>query len=272
MEDALPSRRIPVPRTDEVLTMAEKKESSVLFSLRELREIEEERIQEEHTAKKRAEEERIRAQQEAERRAREEEEGRRRAAEDAERRAREAVENREREERLRVEEAERRARVEAQAQLEQQRMHKELEIRAIEAQKKKPTWLIAVAGGLVLVVGILGFWAYNRSQEADKERRENEAKLAALLKDIDTTQAEFNRLSKETEDKYTKLLNAKTEEEKAAAARELEEAKRRQEAKGKALEGLKDRARKERASGVEKKDDGKIDVKCDPNDPLCGIK
>ncbi len=251
--------------------MAEKKESSVLFSLRELREIEEERIQEEHTAKKQAEEARVRAQQEAERRAREEEEGRRRAAEQAERSAREAVENREREERLRVEEAERRARVEAQASIEQQRMHKELEIRAIEAQKKKPTWLIAVAGGLVLVVGILGFWAYNRSQEADREKRESDAKLAALMKDIDTTQAEFNRLSKETEDKYTKLLSAKTDEEKRAAQEALDKAKRERDAAGKALDSLKDKARKSRGGGEGKKDDGKINVKCDPNDPLCGI-
>jgi colicin import membrane protein len=251
--------------------MAEKKESSVLFSLRELREIEEERIQEEQTAKKRAEEERIRAQQEAERRAREEEEARRRAAEEAERAARDAVERREREERLRVEEAERRARVEAQAAIEQQRMHKELEIRAIEAQKKKPTWLIAVAGGLVLVVGILGYWAYSRSQEADREKRESEAKFAALMKDIETTQAEFNRLSKETEEKYQKLLNAKTDEEKAAAQAALDKAKAERDAKGKALEGLKDRARKERSGGDAKKDDGTIKVKCDPNDPLCGI-
>jgi hypothetical protein len=251
--------------------MAEKKESSVLFSLRELREIEEERIQEEHTAKKQAEENRIRAQQEAERRAREEEENRRRAAEEAERRAREAVENREREERLRVEEAERRARVEAHAQLEHQRMHKELEIRAIEAQKKKPTWLIAVAGGLVLVVGILGFWAYNRSQEAEKAQRESDAKLAALMKDIDSTQADFNRLSRETEEKYQKLLNAKTDEEKRAAQEALDKAKAERDAKGQALEGLKNKARKER-TGDGKKDDGKINVKCDPNDPLCGIQ
>lgn len=252
--------------------MAERKESSVLFSLRELREIEEERIQEEQTAKKRAEEERIRAQQEAERRAREEEESRRRAAEDAERRAREAVESREREERLRVEEAERRARVEAQAQLEQQRMHKELEIRAIEAQKKKPTWLIAVAGGLVLVVGILGFWAYSRSQEADREKREADAKLAALLKDIDSTQTEFNRLSKETEEKYQALLSAKTEQEKQAAQEALDKAKRERDAAGATLNKLKDRARKSGGGGGEgKKDDGKINVKCDPNDPLCGI-
>lgn len=252
--------------------MAEKKESSVLFSLRELREIEEERIQEEHTAKKQAEEHRIRTQQEAERRAREEEEGRRRAAEQAERAAREAVENREREERLRVEEAERRARVEAQANLEQQRMHKEFEVRAIEAQKKKPTWLIALAGGLVLVVGILGFWAYNRSQEAEKAQRASDAKLAAILKEIDTTQADFNRLSKETEDKYTKLLSAKTDEEKRAAQEALDKAKAERDAKGKALEGLKDKARKEKSGGGGKKEnDGQIKVKCDPNDPLCGI-
>ena len=252
--------------------MAEKKESSVLFSLRELREIEEERIQEEHTAKKQAEADRIRAQQEAERRAREEEEGRRRAAEQAERAAREAVENREREERLRVEEAERRARVEAQANLEHQRMHKELEIRAIEAQKSKPTWLIAVAGGLVLVVGILGYWAYNRSQEADRDKAESEARLAAIMKDVETTQAEFNRLSKETEEKYQKLLMAKTDEEKAAAQQALDKAKADRDAKGRALENLKGKARDTRRGGGEgKKDDGQIKVKCDPNDPLCGI-
>lgn len=251
--------------------MAEKKESSVLFSLRELREIEEERIQEEHSAKKRAEEERIRAQQEAERRAREEEEGRRRAAEEAERRAREAVENREREERLRVEEAERRARVEAQAQLEHQRMHKELEIRAIEAQKKKPTWLIAVAGGLVLVVGILGFWAYNRSQQADKERAEAAAQLKQLQDSINDAQTKYDGAIKEVDDKYQKLLAAKTDAEKAAAQAALDEAKRKQAAQGKILSDLKTKARKGGGGGDGKKDDGKINVKCDPNDPLCGI-
>ncbi len=243
--------------------MAEKKESSVLFSLRELREIEEERIQEEHSAKKKAEEDRIRTQQEAERRAREEEEGRRRAAEQAERSAREAVENREREERLRVEEAERRARVEAQASLEQQRMHKELEIRAIEAQKSKPTWLIAVAGGLVLVVGILGFWAYNRSQQADKEKAEAAAQLKQLQDSINDAQ--------EVDDKYQKLLAAKTDSEKAAAQAALDEAKRKQAAQGKILTELKGKARSKGGGGEGKKDDGKIVNKCDPNDPLCGI-
>ena len=250
--------------------MAEKKESSVLFSLRELREIEEERIQEEHSAKKRAEEERIRAQQEAERRAREEEEGRRRAAEQAERSAREAVENREREERLRVEEAERRARVEAQASLEQQRMHKELEIRAIEAQKKKPTWLIAVAGGLVLVVGILGFWAYNRSQQADKEKAEAAAQLKQLQDSINDAQTKYDSAIKEVDDKYQKLLAAKTDSEKAAAQAALDEAKQKQAAQGKILSDLKTKARRG-GGGEGKKDDGKIVNKCDPNDPLCGI-
>jgi flagellar basal body-associated protein FliL len=252
---------------------AEKKESSVLFSLRELREIEEERITEERDAKQRAEEERLRAQQEAERRAREEEAARRRAAEDAERAAREAVENREREERIRVEEAERRARVEAQAAIDQQRMHKELEIRAIEAQKTKPTWLIAIAGGLVLVVGILGFWAYNRNKQAEAEKQASEAKLAQLTKDMETNQANIDRLIKEKDEQTAKLLAAKTDAEKAAAKQALDAKNAELRAARERQGELKDQARRQHGGGgvIERKDE-KITIKCDPNDPLCGVK
>ncbi len=159
--------------------MAERKESSVLFSLRELRSIEEERIAEEEAARRRAEEERRRAVEEAERRAREEQEARRAAAEEAERRGREEVEKRHREERLRVEEAERRARVEAQASLEQQRLHKEMELRAMELQKKRPTALIAIATILLLAVGGLGFLAYKKTQESDAQGKQLAALVAA---------------------------------------------------------------------------------------------
>ena len=253
--------------------MAERKESSVLFSLRELRSIEEERVQEEDAAKKRAEEEKIRAREDAERRAREDEEGRRRAIEDAERRERETRENREREDRLRVEEAERRARVEAQAAIEQQRMHKELEIRAVEAQRKKPTWLIGLAGGLVLIVGILGFWAYNKSQESAAKEKAAQAQIEQLQKDIAAAQENFDKASKETDEKYQKLLAAKTDEEKAAAQAALEDAKRKQQQANDALKGLQDKAKRGGGGGESrpKKDDKRIETKCDPNDPLCGI-
>src|SRR5678816_2057445 len=58
------------------MAQSEKRENSVLFSLRELRQIEENRVQEEENAVRSAEEARSRAQQEAERRRREEEEAR----------------------------------------------------------------------------------------------------------------------------------------------------------------------------------------------------
>lgn len=253
--------------------MAERKESSVLFSLRELRSIEEERIQEEDQAKKRAEEDKVRAREDAERRAREEEEGRRRAIEDAERRERETRENREREDRLRVEEAERRARVEAQASLEQQRMHKELEIRAVEAQRKKPTWLIAVAGGLVIAVGLLGFWAYNKSQESEAKEKAAAARLAMLEQEMASAQADLDKLIKEKDAEFQKLLAADTAEEKAAAQQALDRKNAEIKAKQDALSGLRDKARdtKRSGGGEPKKDDKTVKVKCDPNDPLCGI-
>jgi hypothetical protein len=255
--------------------MAERKESSVLFSLRELRSIEEERIQEEDAAKRRAEEEKVRAREDAERRTREEEESRRRAIEDAERRERETREQRERDDRLRVEEAERRARVEAQASLEQQRMHKELEIRAVEAQRKKPTWLIAVAGGLVIAVGLLGFWAYNKSQESDRKEREAAARLESLQQEMATTQGDIDKLLKEKDAEFQKLLAANTAEEKAAAQKALDAKNREIAAKQDALKDLRDKAKGGGGGGggggKTPKEDKGVKIKCDPNDPLCGI-
>src|SRR5512138_2455303 len=72
-------------RPDKGLSMAqgEKRENSVLFSLRELRQIEENRVQEEESAVRSAEEARLHAQQEAERRRREAEEAKIREERDA---------------------------------------------------------------------------------------------------------------------------------------------------------------------------------------------
>ena len=67
--------------------MSDKKESSVLFSLQELRDIEQSRIREQEEAAKQAEEDRVRAQMDAARRKEEEERARIQAAEDAERAA-----------------------------------------------------------------------------------------------------------------------------------------------------------------------------------------
>ncbi|HYU15842.1 MAG TPA: hypothetical protein VEL05_07220 [Candidatus Acidoferrum sp.] len=250
--------------------MAERKESSVLFSLRELRSIEEERIAEEEAARRRADEERKRAAEDAERRVREAEEARRLAAEEAERRGREEAERHHREGRLRVEEAERRARVEAQAQLEQQRLHKEMELRAMEVQRKRPTALIAVAVILLVAVGGLGFFAYKKSQESEQLDKQ----LAALQQQMDRTSGEVNGLAAKLQQDLEAIRAAKTEEERKAAEAKADETKRQLTAKQEALANLKKRAREsggEARAKEPKAQDKTIKTNCDPNDPLCGL-
>ena len=132
------------------MAQSDKKESSVLFSLRELRSIEETRVKEEEDAVKAAEEARIRAKIDEERRGREAEEAKVRAHEDAARREREGIEQRQREDAVRVQEAEARARAEQMAQLEAQRLQHEMELRRREVEKKRPTWLLITVGAAVV--------------------------------------------------------------------------------------------------------------------------
>lgn len=250
--------------------MAERKESSVLFSLRELRSIEEERIAEEEAARRRAEEERRRAAEEAERRAREEEDARRRAVEEAERRGREEIEQRTREERLRMEEAERRARVEAQANLEQQRLAHEMELRAIEVRRKRPTALIAVATILLLAVGGLGVLVYKKSQETEETAKQ----LATLKNEMNKTSGEINDLTARLQKDLDAVRAAKTEEERKAAEAKFEETKRRRAEKQQALDNLRRRARErtgDEGAKEPRREDKVIKTNCDPNDPLCGL-
>src|SRR5688572_681204 len=165
----------------------QKKESSVLFSLRELRGTEDERIKEEQDAARRAEEERIRAQMEAERRVREEQEAIRLAKEEQERLRREDEERVRSHENFRVEAAERRAKIEAQAALERERLAKELDERAVEAHKKRPTLLIAAAVGLLVVIVGLGKFLYDQCQETDRQEAEAKARIEQLRAKIDVT-------------------------------------------------------------------------------------
>src|SRR5687767_4651617 len=157
--------------------MAEKRENSVLFSLRELRQIEDDRIkQEDDEAKARAEAERL-AREDAARRAREDEERRIRQVQDAERRAREEAERRVREDQLRLEEAERRARVEAQTRLEEHRIKAVAEAEAIHGSKKKPVVLIVSMVVLLLGASGLGVYLYMDAQDAKARQAALQAEL-----------------------------------------------------------------------------------------------
>lgn len=257
--------------------MAEqRKESSVLFSLRELRDIEDQRIQEEEDAEKKAEEERIRAQMEAERQAREAEENARLAKESEERSRRDAAERSAREEQMRLEEAERRARVEAQAALERERLAKEMEIRAVEAQKKRPVALVVTMLILLVIAGGFGVFAYKRKQQSDKTKREAAELEQKVREDIDKTLAKIDSLNEEKEARFQKLLAAKTEEEKIEAQRQLEETERKLKAQREALKALRERTRIRQAKEAERErkrahERKKVKVKCPPSDPLCGI-
>lgn len=84
----------------------------------------------------------------------------------------------------------------------------------------------------------------------------NRAALDRLMRDIDRLEAQAQ---------YEQALRAVTEAESAAVQTELDLAKRKQKAMGKALEGLKAKARKNVR-------DRAIVAKCDADDPLCAIE
>jgi hypothetical protein len=251
--------------------MAEKRENSVLFSLRELQQIEEQRVTEEEDSRRRAEEERVRAQMEAERQRREAEEAARRAQADEERRRYDEQERRQRDDQLRLEEAERRARVEAQAKLEQQRLHMEMEVKRTEAERKSPKLLIGISVGLVLLVGGLGVFLYQQKQEAAERDRLAQAEIEKLNEKIGTALADIERLTQEKEAEYQKLLAARTEQDKAEAQRAIQAKDAELQSRQRALKQLRDQKRTGGGgSAAEKPKIKKPD--CDPNDPLCGLE
>ena len=256
------------------MAQPEKRENSVLFSLRELRQIEEDRVTEEDTAQRKQEEERLRAQMEAERKARDEEEAKRRAVEDEERRRRTELEQRAHEAHVRTQEAEARARAEHQAALEQQRMHAELEIRRQEVGNKRPTWLIGVAAVLVVALGGVGYWMYSNHQDQKakdaavaSERAELEKHARIAKEESDQLKRDLEELSTEISGLNARLLAATTDAEREQVKKEIQAAERRQEELRNKNKGG---GRRGGDKGGEKKGPGGINVSDDcANNPLC---
>ena len=213
------------------MAQSEKRENSVLFSLRELRQIEENRVQEEETAVRSAEEARMRAQQEAERKRRDEEEARIKAERDHVRSIEEAKVAAEREARLRVETAEAGERARHQAALEQQRLQGEMELRRAEVAKKRPTWMLAVTGFAVVATIGLVIFAIQRKNAADEADRNAEiAKKAAdqAVKDAADAKEKLDKVSKDLDDlndRVNKSVNdvvaAQNDADRAAAKTRL---------------------------------------------------
>jgi hypothetical protein len=206
--------------------MAERRENSVLFSLKELRGIEDGRVKKEkEEADARVEADRA-AKLASERTIREAEERRVREEEDRVRRIEEEKENRVREEQMRLQEAERRARVEGEVRLQEERLR--LEVHAKTQHKSPLKAILGVTGVLVLVAGGLGYKMYSDHQaELTMERNKLADAQAAALVAKNELEAKFAAIQKDMD---AKLAQAQTDEAKAQIRAEA--AARREAAAG----------------------------------------
>jgi colicin import membrane protein len=202
------------------------RENSVLFSLRELRRIEDDRVKkEQESARAKAESER-QAKEAAERAAREAEERRVREEQDRVRREQDEQQEKQREGHLRLQEAERRARVEGEMRIHEERMRLEMQ------HKKKHSPVKAVVTVTVILVAIGGGIAWKITQDHEKAQAALRAEKERVEADARKAKAELEKalasLKKEMDDR----LALAGEKEKATIRAEYE-------AKRAALEGRK---------------------------------
>jgi hypothetical protein len=240
--------------------MADRRENSVLFSLRELRNIEEERVKTEEEAEK--------ARLEAERRAREEEIRLAKEAEEAKIRAEEERVRREQLDRERIahdaqvklQEAQHRAQVEAATKLEQARIEADARVR-IEG-KKFP--IGAVVGGVVGLValagGIMGYLVHQHNVELAQQQASLQAKHEAEQKALKAQlQDESRKLKEELADLQGQLDKASNDAERAQIRAKMLAAS--------------ETHRRAAAVAAKKLDEGKKPkaIKTDTSDPLGGL-
>jgi colicin import membrane protein len=243
--------------------MAEQKESSVLFSLKELMSLEEDRIKQEENERKRQEDAAIQARLDAERRQREEEEARMRASDEARR----VSEQRTREESTRLDairQAEiERARLDAEnaartEQLRHQQEHeRQLHAMSQDKGKKKLQW-IAIGSGVFLLIAIVG------GGFAIKTSLDRQQALETQLTSLNSSNDELQK----------KLGSATTPEERQRLEAELQ-------ANQEAIKNLKDHpntpptavrpvVRNTGGPSVKPATPGvKPPCNCTPGDPLC---
>ena len=205
---------------------SDRPENSVLFSLKELRRIEDERVKAEADARTAKAEAERRAKAEAEQRARDEETRRVREEEERRQRAENEREARQREDRLRVEEAERRARVEGELKLrEQQLLEKQRQRYAHGRRFGRSAW-IAAAAAAALLLGIGGGLAAWASRQHQVEMKALEQEIARQNEQTRAAQLAFDakiRALEETARRY--LGEAKTATEQARILGDLQRQK-----------------------------------------------
>jgi len=249
--------------------MSDQNPNSVLFSLEELRRIEEERVTAEQDAQHRARQAEEQAKLDAERQAREQEEARIRAEEAQQRADQEAKDHADREERIRIAEAERRARVEAEMQLQQQRIAAAADADARVKARRLRNTILGIAGVAILLLGGLGYWLYLKNVETLKGEQALAAQKKALEKarnaaSKEQRQFQQKQLALENEKKAltARLATAKTDAEKKLLKKQLGARLRRESALSEARRRAKIRARR-RAKRIRLRKG---------NDPLGGLK
>lgn len=242
----------------------------MLFSLRELRGIEARRVEDEAAQQQARAAAAAEARRLADEQRRAEEAARREAEEAIERHARETLALRLREEELRVREAEARARADAEARMASEQLTRELEAQRAAALAKRPVWLAAAAGALVLVLGVATFVAVDshRAQAASKKS------LAAIDGQLATAQQERDAALKRAQQAKAEL--GQIADKLAALGTELDQldlqiksansAADRQALAARAAAARAERARLEREAAARREG---FHGKCPPDKPLC---
>lgn len=202
--------------------MAERRENSVLFSLRELRNIEDERVkQEEAEDRARIDAER-KAREEEIRRAKEAEEQKRRDEEDKVRQQQLERERIERDAQLRLQETEKRAQIEAATRLEEARLAAEGAERA--AAQKLP--VKSIIGGIVALIlvagGVMAYLVNKHNSDLREQQAAAEAKRQSEIAALRQKQEEEKKaFEKEIADLQGSLEKASTEAEKSKIRAQL---------------------------------------------------
>jgi hypothetical protein len=252
------------------MASSEKRENSVLFSLRELRTIEESRVKEEEDAAQAAEEARIRARMDEEKRLREAQEAKERQNLEAARLERETAEARVREEQLRIQEAEARARAEHQANLEAQRLNHEMEIRKTEASKKRPVALVvAMLLFAVITVGAVLFMIQRSNEKAEADKKRQEAEIAREKADQVAKQKE--KETAELKATVDALINAQKDLDNQMRESERQLAAATSQADRDKVAARQAEIRRQQREAQARLDKVKagVKLKCPPDQPLC---
>jgi colicin import membrane protein len=252
--------------------MSEQKESSVLFSLKELMNLEEDRIKQEETARQRQAEAATQARLEAERRAREEEEARI----NAEEQRRRSEEQRAREDAARLEairhaeiekarlDAENAARTE---QLKHQQEH-ERQIKALSQDKHKKRLTLIVTLSLVgLAVALVGGGLFIKSQADERaaETMKHQQEMAAQQAQYEKLQSQLQGQMDQVAQLESAVTNARDDAARAAAQQKLLEAKNQAAVTQNALS----HATPHGGGGGPATSKPKAPCNCPAGDPLC---